>query len=313
MASTARPSPPAPPSPRLRAADVRATLAALAGQPLEDLLCFRRLKKWTVPCFADHWNTSEDTARRALRDLCAAGVIGCLQGAVHGRGGREPDLYFLTRLGARVLTRHLGLGPNEEIRAPTVALDAGEVTKGGLTKHKVAAKPGQDAHDLACLELAVHLGWLPADSGWRTREALHYAAGHDRHAALLVPDFYRRTKDRLWCVEVEGTTEAKHIRAKHRRYRALFADWARDAGYDFRGHLTLVLTGEATREPVRRLHERAYVTQDYAYWLSWTTLDAVLDGDWEQGLLPHCSDVGFYEVRDWWREHLDRQLRALGR
>ena len=82
-------------------------------------------------------------------------------------------------------------------------------------------------------------------------------------------------------MEVEGTTEGEHIRAKLRRYRALFAHLGRQEGYAFRGHLTLVLTGEAVREPVRRLPERAYVTQDHAYRTSWTTLDAVLDGHWE--------------------------------
>ena len=297
---------------RLRPGDVRAALAALDEQALADLLLFRRLKKWTVPCFAEQWDCSEDVARRALRALHAAGVVGCLQGQIHGSGGREPDLYFLTRLGARVLTRHLGLGRNADIRAPTVALDAGEASSGGLVKHRVAAKPGQDAHDLACLRLAVHFGWLADDTRWRTREALRYVAGADRHRAVLVPDFFRPTERGLWCVEVEGTTEAQHIRTKHRRYRALFDDLSRRKGHDFRPHLTLVFTSAAVLEQVLRVHERAYVTQDYGYGLSWAELDAALAGDSTQGLGAVCTSVDYEAVREWWREHYERQLRSLG-
>ncbi len=297
---------------RVQSATVRAALTALAGQPLDDLLVFWHLKKWTIPCFADFWNASHDTARRALRALHAVGVIGCLQGRIRPVGGREPDLYFLTRLGARVLTRHLGLGKNQDIRAPTVASDGGEVTAGGLVKHKVAAKPGQDVHDVACLRLAVHFGWLGDRSRWQTREALRYATTDGRWP-VLVPDFFLRREKSLWCVELEGTTEWKHIRDKHRRYFALCRDLERREAHDFRLHVTLVFTGEAARIPVRRLHERAYVTQDYAYSLSWATLDDALARPWEGGLGPACEEIDFTAARDWRRDHLERQLRGLGR
>ena len=310
MAASSRTTPAAERA--LRASDVRAAYAVLDAGALDDLLLFRRLKKWTVPCFAEYWNASEDVARRALRRLHAAGVVSCLQGRIYGDGGRESDLYFLSRLGARVLTRHLGLGPNADIRAPTVALDGGEVTCGGLVKHKRPAKPGQDAHDLACLRLALHFDWLSGDRGWQAREALRYEAGADRHRAVLVPDFFRLTKRSLWCVEVEGTTEAQHIRMKHRRYRALFDDLARRGEYGFSRHLTLVFTGVAVREKVLRVHEKAYVTQGWEYGLSWADLDTALAADWERGLGSLCTDVDYQAVRDWWREHYDRQLRALG-
>lgn len=296
---------------RLRPTEVRAALAALAGPPLDDLLLFHRLRKWTIPLFAEYWETGDDTARRALRRLHEVGVVGCLQGQIHGTGGRDPDLYFLNRLGARVLTRALGLPPAVEIRAPTVALDAGVITAGGLVKHKVAAKPGQDAHDLACLALAVHQGWLN-DPDWHTREALRYT-GRDGQMALLVPDFFRRLEDELWCVEVEGTTEAQHIRAKHRRYGALFADYRRRERTWLRCFLTVVLRGEAAREPILRLHERAYVTQEYAYGLDWGTLDAIFAVDSAADLNEQLTQVDYQAVRDWWREHHERQLRALSR
>lgn len=195
----------------LNAAKVRAARDALCddgcgGLAMDDLLCFARLKKWTVADFAAHWQYSLDRARRDLRRLQRIGVAACLQGRIQGMGGREPDLYFLTNLGARVLTGHLGLPPNGAIQAPTVALDAGEPTAGGLRKHKVAAKPAQDAHDLACLRLAVHMGWLrgadAGGAGWRIRETIRYDAGDGKHLGWVVPDFARWLAKGLWCVEV---------------------------------------------------------------------------------------------------------------
>src|SRR3712207_950184 len=95
----------------LTPSQVIATLEALrrgdwGSLTLERFLCFARFPKWTAACYALHWAISEDTAGRDLKDLQRAGVIACLQGRGHGGGGREPDLWFLTRLGARVLTRH---------------------------------------------------------------------------------------------------------------------------------------------------------------------------------------------------------------
>lgn len=193
-----------------------------------------------------------------------------------------------------------------------VALDAAAPTAGGLAKHRVAAKPGQDAHDLACVRLAVHLGWLD-DPAWATREALRYDAGAAGRPATLVPDFSRRADGGLWCVEVEGTTEARHIRAKHRRYGSLFRDLARRRGPAFRGQLTVVFTSAAVCAQVLRAHELAYVTQPWGYDLRWATLDVVLAGDRRGGLAPACAAVDYEAVRSRWREHHDRQLRALGR
>ncbi len=179
-------------------------------------------------------------------------------------------------------------------------------------KHKVAAKPGQDAHDLACLQLAVHFGWLTARSSWQTSGALRCATPDGRRP-VLVPVFFLHREDSLWCIEVEGTTEWKHIREKHRHYFALSRDLTQREVYGFRLHLTLVLTGDAARDPVRRLHEKAYVTQDHEYGLNWTTLDAALARPWQEGLDPSCEGTGFTAVRDWWREHHERQLRMPGR
>lgn len=88
MAASSRTTPAAERA--LRASDVRAAYAVLDAGALDDLLLFRRLKKWTVPCFAEYWNASEDVARRALRRLHAAGVVSCLQGRIYGDGGESP-------------------------------------------------------------------------------------------------------------------------------------------------------------------------------------------------------------------------------
>jgi hypothetical protein len=85
-------------------------------------------------------------------------VIACLQGRGRGAGGREPDLWFLTRLGARVLTRHLD--PATPIKAPKVVADGDTAIRsaGGIPKYRRPAKPAQNAHDLNCLRLGVAFG-----------------------------------------------------------------------------------------------------------------------------------------------------------
>ncbi len=232
--------PPSLPTSPLTARQVGATYEALrsgeSGIPLEPFLCFARFPKWTAACYAAHWGISEDTAGRDLQDLQRAGVVACLQGRGRGAGGREPDLWFLTRLGARVLTRHLG--SRSPIKAPKAVAD-GDMpirTAGGIPKYRVPAKPAQNAHDLNCLRLGVAFGWLHDDSGWDVRKALTYP-DDEGWECTLVPDFAHRwetrleerqaafmgygTVDHLWCVEVEGTDEGAHVRQKRRGYAGL--------------------------------------------------------------------------------------------
>ncbi len=272
-----------------------------------DLLeSFTRLKKWTAECYANHWGKSEDSALRDLHYLQRLGVIACLQGRIYGHGGREPDIYFLTRLGARVLTRHLGLDANNYIQAPTVALDEGQVTRSGLIKHKVSAKPGQDAHDLACLRLGVHYRWLDR-KGWRTRGSIGYLNPRgDR--SILVPDFYYRGKQRVWCVEVEGTTEPEHIKMKHVRYRGMSAYLNRWGNINT--HLTVVFTSTEVRQRVLWRHHRAYAgSSEFRYGLSWADLEDVLSTDYETNLGDVLTHVDYYELRERRRQYADWMLR----
>ena len=299
----------------LNAAAVRAARATLCddgygGLAMDDLLCFARLKKWTVADFAAYWDIGPDRARRDLQHLQRIGVVACLQGRVRGTGGREPDLYFLTNLGARVLTGHLALPPNSAIQAPTVALDAGEMTAGGLRKYKQPAKPAQDAHDLACLRLAVHLDWLHGantdNADWRIRETIRYDAGYDQAEGWIVPDFARWRANGLWCVEVEGTTESAHIAGKHRRFAALTRALARRRGHDFRVWLTIVFSSDAVRQQVLGRHERAFAQQPWGYGLDWAVIDDVLAADPRQGLDPVCRAVDHQRIRERERTRLER-------
>lgn len=300
---------------RLTTAAVReATIALLdarCGDPaMADLLGFARLKKWTVADLAAHHDIGNDQARHRLRRLQQIGAVACLQGRIYGTGGREPDLYFLTNLGARALTGHLRLPPHGAIQAPTVALDAGEPTAGGLCKHKVAAKSAQDAHDLACLRLAIRLGWIrganAAADGWRIRETLRYDAG-DGEAGRVVPDFACWLEGGLWCVEVEGTIESAHIAGKHRRFAALARDLARRRGHDFRVWLTIVFSGDEIRKQVLGRHERAFTRQPWGYQFDWAILDDALASDPRQGLDPVCHAVDYQRIRERERARHERQ------
>src|SRR3712207_5833529 len=192
--------PPSLPNSPLTARQVGATYEALRpggrGIPGRHFLCFPRSPNWTAACSAEHWECGEDPPSRALKDPQRVGVIACLQGRGPGAGGREPDLWFLTRLGARVLTRHLA--PQTPIKAPKVVAD-GDMpirTAGGIPKYRVPAKPAQNAHDLNCLRLGVAFGWLHDDSGWEVRKALTYRDGAGWECTL-VPDFARRWEEPL--------------------------------------------------------------------------------------------------------------------
>ncbi len=318
--------PPLLPTGPLTARQVGATYEALRrgdsdGLTLVQFLCFARFPKWTAACYAEHWEVSEDTASHDLKALQRLGVIACLQGRGHGAGGREPDLWFLTRLGARVLTRHLA--PRTSIKAPKVVADGDTAlrTAGGIPKYRVPAKPAQNAHDLNCLRLGVAFGWLHDDSGWEVRKALTYLDG-EGWECTLVPDFARRWEEQLEgrraaflgsevvehlrCVEVEGTEEGAHVRQKHRGYAALARSLERcdQPGRAFRLHVTLVFTfpPSAARQQrqVLQRHERAFAQEPDAwrYGLSWTTLDQALALPEGQPFSASCTKLNRQQIRE---------------
>jgi hypothetical protein len=277
--------------------DVAATLPALVddgqgGQALADLLCFRSLKKWTTALFAERWETSPDTAARALRRLHAHGLLGCLQGegrAARGahHGGRGSDVWFLTACGARTISACLGLDPAARVREPIVARGAPVPTAGGIWKYKAATPQSRTliAHDLACVRLALREGCFDDDTPWAMRRQLRFTPPYGTTEWAIVPDFaiplhhtsgpeYLRVEEVRTCyVEVEGTNELPHILEKHHRYAALTRALRHERGGGrpyaraYASELTLLLVlnfapgEERQRRTVLQRHRVAYANR----------------------------------------------------
>lgn len=195
---------------RLSRKRITETLLRLAPVQLTDLTLFRHHKKWTVPLLAMHLGVDQSTANRRLHRLVQRQVVDRLLGQYRVTGGRQPDLYYLTRLGARVLSRHLQLGSNY-IEAPSVGNAA------------------SNAHDLWVVEIAIRLNrW----DEMRHRERMtfdRYEHVADENAQfrktgerfVLVPDLMLPDDDSDVYIEVEQTTRYQHIVQKHRAYQML--------------------------------------------------------------------------------------------
>jgi len=265
--------------PTLRASDVRRAVAALRagawGVPAAGLASFARLKKWTSDTYAEQHHVSRATARRDLHALQRHGALGRLAGPGRAAGGHNPRLYFLTPFGAAVLTGQLGLPPAERIRAPRVALDAGVTGPDGLVTHKAAAKAAQDAHDVACLRLAVRYGYLTAGTPWQTRRLLRYRDA-DGAVREFVPDFGCWQGDWFYGIEVEGTDLGRHIVGKQRTYAAFAAALRRARGPQAGVSLLVVFTAPAVSAALLAKHERAFAQQRPAHAFGWTTLATAL-------------------------------------
>lgn len=325
--------------------DVAGALVALAddgqgGQALADLLCFRHLKKWTVPLFAARWQTSADTAARALRRLHARGLLGCLQGeprtarGAH-HGGRGADVWFLTPCGTRVLSAHLGLDPAGRVRAPLVARGAPERTASGVWKYKSATRQSRTliAHDLACVEVALREGCFADGTNWTLRGQVRFAEPYTGEERALVPDFalplrtparpeFARPGERFTCyVEVEGTDELPHIAAKHHRYaaltRALRHERAggRAYGRAFATELWLIVVltfgpgEERQRRTVLRRHAIAYANRRDGrnYRLAWIDLDDLLAAPADQAVWELAAPIDYDAERDRLKNYWGRQ------
>ena len=325
--------------------DVAGALAALrddgqGGQALADLLCFRHLKKWTVALFAARWDTSEDTAARALRHLHVRGLLGCLQGearAARGahHGGRGADVWFLTPYGARVLSAHLGLAPAARVREPTVARGQPAPTASGIWKYKAAIPQSRTliAHDLACVEVALREGCFADGTTWAMRRQVRFAEPHTSEEWALVPDFaiplrtparpeIAQPEERFTCyVEVEGTDELPHIGAKHDRYAALTRalrherEGGRIYGRAYATELWLILVlnfapGERKqRRTVLRRHAVAYANRRDGrnYCLAHIDLAALLAAPADRAVWELAAPIDYDAERERLRAYWDRQ------
>ena len=325
--------------------DIADALIALSddgqgGQALADLLCFRHLKKWTVPLFAARWATSADTAARALRRLHERGLLGCLQGearTAHGphHGGRGVDVWFPTPCGARAISAHLGLDPAGRVREPLVARGSPERTAGGIWKYKAATPQSRTliAHDLACVAVALREGCFDRDTTWAMRRQVRFTTPDDGEAWAIVPDFaiplrtparpaYAQPEEHFTCyVEVEGTNELPHIAAKHNRYAALTRSLRheREGGrlyaraYAAELWVVLVLNfalGERQqRRTVLRRHAVAYANRRDGrnYRLAWIDLADLLAAPAARAVWELAAPIDYDAERERLRAYWDRQ------
>ena len=251
---------------RLSRKRITETLLQLTPAQLAGLALFHHHKKWTVQLMSMHLGVDQSTANRRLRRLMQYRVIDKLPGQYRVTGGRQPDLYYLTRLGARVLSRHLQLGSNY-IEPPSVANMA------------------SNAHDLWVLEIAIRLGrW----DQMRHRERMTF----DRYELVtlsnegaqlrktggqfvLVPDLMLPDDDHLDVyIEVEQTTRYQHIVQKHRTYERLgFTYIAEDRALP----LVYIIFGNEQQEHALLLeHLRALSeAEDYLPLVGYTNVDAI--------------------------------------
>jgi hypothetical protein len=237
---------------------VQEALARVQDDPclLQDLARFERLKRWTVDLVVRLHPGDRTTAYRHLERLVTWGCLGKHKGGGRGGGGSTPTVYYLSALGARVLTHAL-----ERERPVTYVRQASR---------------SQETHDLAMAELATDWGLL---GHWNvqvpipyTRNALivkrareyeqavakhrnkptgfvpqipmalrilhqqmalddplppleQWVAGIRPIPGRIIPDFWTLlpdsradARDWLVCVEIEGRTEKRHIEAKYWRY-----------------------------------------------------------------------------------------------
>ena len=140
---------------RISRKKVQETLAYLQGNPclLEDLTRFERLKRWTIDLFQMlHPTEDRTTTYRHLERLVKLGCLGKHGAGGKGGGGSTAAVYYLSALGARVLTHALGREQPVTYVRPTSRV--------------------QEAHALAITELAVRWGLLGPP--WRAQLPVYY-------------------------------------------------------------------------------------------------------------------------------------------
>jgi hypothetical protein len=179
------------------------TAAMLALTPLQrdDCLSFQRHKKWSAPLFALHYYLDQSTAHRRLKRLVAAGVVDVRRGQLYPNGGRETDVYYVTPLGTRVITRLKGLG-SSYVEAPDVS------------------DPYANQHDLAVLEIAIRSSLFQEARAFEQQKIIRT----DGSPFVLIPDLYFGPnvflKHGLY-VEVEQTVKPEHVTGKYEQYAQL--------------------------------------------------------------------------------------------
>jgi DNA-binding MarR family transcriptional regulator len=250
---------------RLSRKHITQMLLHLTPAQLGDLVLFRHHKKWTVPLMAMRLGVDQSTANRRLHHLVQQQVVDRLPGQYRVTGGRWPDLYYLTRLGARVLSRHLQLGSNY-IEAPS------------------AANTASNDHDLCVLEIAVRLGkWKEMRHRERmTFDCYEFVADSREETQfrktgeqfVLVPDLMLPDDDHPDVyIEVEQTTRYQHIVQKHRAYEMLGITYIAKKALPW----VYIIFGDEQRERMLLAdHLRALSeTENYLPLIGYANMDAI--------------------------------------
>jgi len=206
-------------------------LLALTPQQTADLLLFERLKKWTADLFALAHSVNYSTAHRRLRKLSRAGALMIKVGNPLPAGGREPDLYFPTHVGVRMITRLRDRHKNPVTMPDTF-------------------NPVDNIHDLAVLEVAIRSGCFDSAQAFRERRFVW-----NTQPFSLIPDVELMSPDKAdrIFIEVEQTSRAEHIQAKYERYARFFASLPRQP----HPWLIVVFPDLHTRRLLLAEHERA--------------------------------------------------------
>jgi Replication-relaxation len=180
---------------------VTSALMSLTPVQRDDILRFQRHKKWSAPLFALYRYIDQSTANRRLKRLVTAGVLGLQRGRPLVKGGREPDVYYLTRIGARVVTRLKDLG-SSYVEAPDIS------------------NPFDNLHDLAVLEIAVRSDMFQEARAFEQQKV----DLTDGSKLVVIPDLYFDPNVFLSSglyVEVEQTVKPEHVTGKYEKYARL--------------------------------------------------------------------------------------------
>lgn len=299
-------------------AQARATLVALRGpvrgmaaaasyRPIDDLMLFARVPRWTARDLATYRDDNPSARlirgnRDDLQRLQRHGVIGRIQGARTGGGGSAEQVYFRTRLGALVLDLAAGDAPGT-LPTRRWVLDAGRVGADGLVTHREAAFV--DPHELAIYELARHCGLADA-GGWQLERRLPYAIPYHRGTTQVIPDLAWAGANGWCCLEVEGTHQSEHIQQKHAKYDALGQLLAQLDPPQIL-YVGVIFVDTAHRRRLQLLHENAYAAGGGWYGCGWLDLPALLARHQSPAFWRAMAVADYQALRQRQRDYLDAQ------
>jgi hypothetical protein len=180
---------------------VSQTLGSLTPQQVLDLCEFEHVKKWIPDLFALRFDIDRSTANRRLNRLVKIDALAKRKGYPLPKGGREDDIYYLSLLGARLVTKLRQRGANY-VEAPNIA------------------NPIDNLHDLTVLEIT-----LRAECYWQARffqRQVFQVGGRD---IVVIPDadFLSPYKSDRFFLEVEQTAKFEHILEKYQKYTQIFS------------------------------------------------------------------------------------------